>query len=76
MVCIIYCNIISAQTISANLSLLADQSIMLECFNGMRTYPVPEAKYYSMGNFKLQYTKTDYGVGYLLWDNLKLLIFP
>jgi len=75
-VCIIYCIIISAQTISGNLSLLADQSIMLECFNGIRTYLVSEAKYYSMGNFKLQDTKTDYGAGYLLWDHVKLQIFP
>ncbi|MBK8700689.1 MAG: hypothetical protein IPN29_14600 [Saprospiraceae bacterium] len=55
----------NAQTISGNLSLLANQSIKLEGFNGLKTYPISEAKCDSLGHFALPYTNTDYGMGYL-----------
>jgi len=55
----------NAQTISGNLSLLANQSIKLEGFNGLKTYPISEAKCDSMGHFALSYSKADYGMGYL-----------
>jgi thiol-disulfide isomerase/thioredoxin len=53
------------QTISGNLSLLANQSIKLEGFNGLKTYPIAAATCDSTGNFTLNYTQADYGVGYL-----------
>jgi thiol-disulfide isomerase/thioredoxin len=55
-----------AQTITGNLSLLVDQSIKLEGFNGFKTYPISTTTIDAKGNFKLNYTKADYGVGYLL----------
>ncbi|MBK9733463.1 MAG: TlpA family protein disulfide reductase [Saprospiraceae bacterium] len=55
----------NAQTISGNLSLLANQSIKLEGFNGLKTYPISTTTSDSMGNFTLQYTKADHGIGYL-----------
>jgi thiol-disulfide isomerase/thioredoxin len=57
---------IHAQSVSGHLSLLANQSIKLEGFNGLKTYAISEAKCDSMGNFTLNYTKEDHGMGYLL----------
>jgi thiol-disulfide isomerase/thioredoxin len=55
-----------AQTISGNLKLLVNQEIKLEGFNGLKTYPISSTKIDEKGNFKLNYFKADYGVGYLL----------
>jgi len=55
-----------AQTISGNLKLLANQEIKLEGFSGLKTYPISNSKIDEKGNFKLSYSKLDYGVGYLL----------
>ena len=55
-----------AQTISGNLKLLANQEIKLEGFSGLKTYPISNSKIDEKGNFKLSYSKTDYGVGYLM----------
>lgn len=57
---------LNAQTISGNLSLLANQSITLEGFNGLKTYPISATAIDEKGNFKLNYSKEDYGVGYLM----------
>lgn len=56
---------LSAQRISGNLSLLAGQSIKLEGFNGLTTYPIASTVIDEKGNFKLDYSKGDYGVAYL-----------
>ncbi len=58
-------NTASAQTISGNLSLLANQPIKLEGFNGLKTYLISKAMCDSLGNFILDYTKADHGIGYL-----------
>ena len=55
-----------AQTISGNLKLLANQEIKLEGFDGLKTYPISMTNTDENGNFKLTYSKEDYGVGYLL----------
>ena len=55
-----------AQTISGNLKLLANQEIKLDGFSGLKTYPISNSKIDEKGNFKLSYSKLDYGVGYLL----------
>ena len=55
-----------AQTITGNLSLLANQTINLEGFNGLKTYPISKSTIDEKGNFKLNYSKADYGVGYLM----------
>lgn len=65
----------NAQTISGNLALLSNQSIKLEGFNGLKTYPISEAKCDSLGHFTLPYTKADYGMGYLKSvDNKPLIV--
>jgi thiol-disulfide isomerase/thioredoxin len=55
-----------AQSVAGNLSLLKNQVIKLEGFNGLKTYPISSTTIDPDGNFKLSYTKTDYGVGYLI----------
>ena len=55
-----------AQTISGNLILLANQQIKLDGFNGLKTYPISTTKIDEQGNFKLNYSTDDYGVGYLM----------
>jgi thiol-disulfide isomerase/thioredoxin len=54
------------QSITGSLSLLANQPIKLEGFNGFKTYPISSSTIDEKGYFKLNYSKTDYGVGYLL----------
>ena len=54
---------INAQNISGNLSLLSNQSIKLEAFKGLKTYPISSASTDEKGNFKLTYSKSDFGVG-------------
>lgn len=58
-------NSLYSQTISGNLKLLINQSIKLEGFNGLKTYPISSTTIDTNGNFKLNYSKEDYGVGYL-----------
>ncbi len=60
-----------SQSISGNLKLLANQEIKLEAFRGLKTYPVSNSKITENGNFKLNYSKTDYGVGYLMSSDNK-----
>ena len=55
-----------AQSISGNLKLLANQEIKLEGFSGLKTYPISNAPIDEKGNFKLSYSKLDYGIGYLM----------
>jgi peroxiredoxin len=64
---------LSAQTITGNLSLLVNQSIKLEGFNGLKTYSISNATIDEKGNFKLSYSKTDYGAGYLVSTDEKPL---
>ncbi len=54
-----------SQSISGNLSLLANQEIQLRGFNGFQTYPISSVQIDAKGNFVLNYSKSDYGVGYL-----------
>jgi len=56
---------VRAQTIMGNLKQLAKQEIKLEGFNGLQTYPISNTFIDDKGNFKLTYSKADYGVGYL-----------
>lgn len=64
-----------SQTISGNLSLLADQNIKLEGFNGLKTFPISSTTIDEKGNFKLSYYQSDYGVGYLMSaDNRPLFV--
>lgn len=55
-----------AQTISGNLSMLASKEVRLEGFNGLKNYPISTATIDAKGNFQLNYSKSDCGVGYLM----------
>jgi thiol-disulfide isomerase/thioredoxin len=57
---------LNAQSISGNLSKLIKQPIKLEGFDGLKTYPISSSAIDEKGNFSLTYTKSDYGVGYLM----------
>ena len=54
-----------SQTILGNLSQSVNQKINLEGFDGLKTYPISNSTIDNVGNFKLTYSKVDYGVGYL-----------
>jgi hypothetical protein len=62
-----------AQSITGNLSLLVNQPINLEGFNGLKTYPISSTTINEKGNFQLTYSKADYGVGYLMSADKKPL---
>jgi thiol-disulfide isomerase/thioredoxin len=63
--CLINSNFLKSQTINGNLSLLRSKPIKLEGFNGLKTYPISSSTIDEKGNFKLSYSTTDVGVGYL-----------
>jgi thiol-disulfide isomerase/thioredoxin len=64
---------VNAQTIMGNLSLLSYQPIKLEGFNGLKTHPISSTTTDERGNFKLNFSQSDYGVGYLMSSDNKPL---
>ncbi|NRA13049.1 MAG: hypothetical protein HRT57_13945, partial [Crocinitomicaceae bacterium] len=58
-----YSAFLNAQSITGNLTQLINQPIKLEGFNGLKTYPISSSTIDEKGNFKLTYSKADYGVG-------------
>ena len=70
---IAFCLGLFSQTITGNLSLLSNQEINLEGFNGLESYSISNAIIDEKGNFELVYSKADYGVGYLLSSDKKPL---
>lgn len=64
---------LNAQSITGNLTQLINQSIKLEGFDGLKTYPISSSTIDEKGNFKLTYSKADYGVGYLMSADEKSL---
>ena len=62
-----------AQTIVGNLSQISNQSIKLEGFTGLKTYPISSSTIDKKGNFSLNYSKVDYGVGYIISSDNKPL---
>ena len=58
-------NAVLSQSINGNLSLLTTQQIKLEGFNGLKSYPISTTIIDGQGNFKLKYSVSDFGVGYL-----------
>jgi thiol-disulfide isomerase/thioredoxin len=53
------------QFVYGKLSQLVKQEVKLEGFNGFYTYPISSTVTDEFGNFRLQYYKTDNGMGYL-----------
>jgi thiol-disulfide isomerase/thioredoxin len=56
---------LNAQFITGNLIMLANQPMKLEGFNGIKTYLISNTTIDEKGNFKLNYSSSDIGVGYL-----------
>lgn len=72
---IFFTNTFFSQTIEGNLPLLINQSIKIEGFNGLKTYTISSTIIDEKGKFKLSYSQSDYGVGYLLSaDNKPLFV--
>lgn len=61
-----YCIVVDGQIIAGNFYGLPNQSITLSGFNGFTTYSISSAKTDEKGNFKLNYSDSDYGMGYLM----------
>lgn len=59
---VIHSPLVFSQTITGNLSLLHNQPIQLEGFNGLKTYPISATTIDEKGSFKLNYSKADYVV--------------
>lgn len=59
-------NMSLAQKVSGKFTLLSNQPIRLEAFQGMNTYLVDETTTDASGNFSLKYSKMDFGMGYLI----------
>jgi peroxiredoxin len=55
-----------AQSISGNFNRLAGQAIRLEGFNGLQTYLISQTTLNNQGEFELQYSQQDYGVGFIV----------
>jgi len=73
VLCQFVCLLGYAQTISGNLSQLIKQEIKLEGFNGLATYPISTTTIDDKGYFKLSYSKSDIGIGYLISADKKPL---
>lgn len=54
-----------AQSVSGHLSLLPNEKIVLEGFQGLNSYKISSVQTNDDGYFQLSYSKDDYGVGYL-----------
>jgi thiol-disulfide isomerase/thioredoxin len=65
---------VSAQSLSGNFSELAKQEIRLEGFNGLQNYTISKTIADNEGGFKLNYAKTDFGMGFLISADNKSII--
>ncbi len=63
----------TSATIEGHLPSLSGSEIKLEGFDGLNTYKISSADIDALGNFKLTYSKADYGVGYLISSDEKPL---
>ena len=72
--CILFSGIAKSQFITGKLSLLANQEITLQGFNGLQNYAIATTKIDEKGDFKLSYSKTDLGMGYLISTDKKIFL--
>lgn len=64
-----------AKTIKGRFHLLPSTELQLMGFKGFTTYPIAQTQTDDSGNFKLNYTAADYGVGYLIAnDNTPFIV--
>jgi len=66
-------NLAFAQKVSGKFSLLGKQQIRLEAFQGFNTYLVDQTTTDESGSFSLNYSKVDFGMGYLISSDDKPL---
>jgi len=66
-------NVLLAQSVAGQFLKLSDQTIKLEGFNGLKTYHISSTTSDTYGNFEVSYSKSDYGVGYLISADKKPL---
>ena len=72
---ILFYNGLIAQSIKGQFLKIPNQTIKLEGFNGLKTCPISLTTTDVNGKFELSYSKTDYGVGYLMAvDNKPLFV--
>lgn len=69
--CLLIAHLSIAQSITSRFTQLAEQEIKLEGFEGLKTYAISNATADEKGNFKLSYTKEDFGVAYLISSDKK-----
>ena len=72
--CLLIAHLSIAQSITGRFTHLAKQEIKLEGFEGLKTYAISNATADEKGNFKLSYTKEDFGVAYLISSDKKPLL--
>ena len=72
--CLLIAHLSIAQSITGRFTHLAKQEIKLEGFTGLKTYAISNATADEKGNFKLSYTKEDFGVAYLISSDKKPLL--
>jgi thiol-disulfide isomerase/thioredoxin len=70
-----YSELITSQNIKGNFLNLPYQTIRLEGFNGLNTYPISSTTTDEKGRFTLNYSKSDYGVGYLISSEVNKSLF-
>ena len=72
--CLLIAHLSIAQSITGRFTQIAKQEIKLEGFTGLKTYAISNATADEKGNFKLSYTKEDFGVAYLISSDKKPLL--
>ncbi len=72
--CLLIAHLSIAQSITGRFTHLDKQEIKLEGFKGLKTYAISNATADEKGNFKLSYTKEDFGVAYLISSDKKPLL--
>lgn len=73
--CIFFQNIQCQQSISGSFPTLAHQAVKLTGYDGFNTYTIDSVKADEKGQFKLLYSKKDYGMAYLTTaDNKPFLL--
>jgi hypothetical protein len=70
-----YSELITSQNIKGDFLNLPYQTIRLEGFNGLNTYPISSTTTDEKGRFTLNYSKSDYGVGYLISSEVNKSLF-
>lgn len=63
-----------AQSITGNCKSMANQEITLQGFNGLQNYAIATTKLDEKGNFKLNFSTVDYGMGYLVSLDKKIFL--